>query len=107
MDKLIEIESLEQFNEVINNKSIVMFSASWCPDCMYLKPFIGDIVDDNPSFKFYIINRDNFIDLCKELDVIGIPSFLAYNEGKEIGRFVSKLRKTKEDIQNFINELGV
>lgn len=107
MDKLIEIDSLEQFNEIINNQSIIMFSASWCPDCLYLKPFIGDIVDDNPKFKFYLINRDNFIDLCKELDIIGIPSFLAYNDGKEIGRFVSKLRKTKDDIQNFINELGV
>lgn len=105
MDKLIEINSLEEFENAKSGKTIFMFTASWCPDCVFVKPFIGDIVEANPEFKFYVINRDNFIDLCKSLDILGIPSFVAYDDDREIGRFVSKLRKTKEEIQAFIDGL--
>lgn len=105
MDKLIEINSLEEFEKAKTGKTIFMFTASWCPDCVFVKPFIGDIVEANPEFKFYVINRDNFIDLCKSLDILGIPSFVAYDDDREIGRFVSKLRKTKEEIQAFIDGL--
>jgi len=41
-----------------------------------------------------------------ELDILGIPSFVAFDQGKEIGRFVSKLRKTKEEIIDFIDSLS-
>ena len=105
MDKLIEIKTLEEFEKVTLDKVVIMFTANWCPDCMFVKPFIGDIVDANPEFKFYFINRDNLIDLCKDLDILGIPSFVGYEDGKEIGRLVSKLRKSKEEIQVFIDRI--
>ena len=105
MDQLIEINSLEEYEKAIQTKSIILFTASWCPDCMFVKPFIGDIVDANPEFKFYVVNRDDLLDLCKSLDILGIPSFVAYNDEVEIGRFVSKLRKTKDEIQAFIDSL--
>lgn len=105
MDRLTEILTLEEFEKATQEKSIFMFTASWCPDCMFVKPFIGEIVENNPEFKFYQVNRDNFIDLCKDLDIMGIPSFLAFDKGEEIGRFVSKLRKTKVEIQNFVDSV--
>ena len=105
MDKLVEIKTIEEFDNIRVDKTIIMFTADWCPDCMFVKPFIGDIVDANPEYKFYMINRDNMIDLCKDLDILGIPSFVAYNDKEERGRFVSKLRKTKEEIQAFIDTL--
>lgn len=105
MDQLIEINTLDEYKEAIKNKSIILFTASWCPDCMFIKPFIGDVVKKYPDFTFYSINRDNFIELCQNLDILGIPSFVGYEDDKEIGRFVSKLRKTKEEIQTFIDSL--
>lgn len=105
MGNLIDILSLEDFEKAKMNKSIFMFTASWCPDCTFIKPFMGQIVKDNPEFTFYKIDRDQFIDLCKDLDIMGIPSFVAYDQGNEIGRFVSKLRKTKKEIQDFIDSV--
>ena len=105
MDKLIEIKTIEEFDKVRVGKTIIMFTADWCPDCMFIKPYMGEIVDNNPEFKFYVINRDNMLDLCKDLDILGIPSCVAYNDHEEIGRFVSKLRKTKEEVQAFIDSL--
>ena len=58
-----------------------------------------------PDFKFINVDRDENIDLAVELNVLGIPSFIAYNNGEEIGRFVNKDRKTKQQVEDFINAL--
>jgi hypothetical protein len=58
------------------------------------------------SLKKESISCDDFIDLCAELSIFGIPSFVGYSNGEETGRFVSKDRKTKEEIEEFINGLN-
>ena len=101
----VKIPSLEEYEKAIQTKSIILFTASWCPDCMFIKPFIGNVVKKYPNFTFYSINRDYFIDLCQDLDILGIPSFVSYENGQETGRFVSKLRKTQEEIETFIQSI--
>lgn len=105
MDQFTDIHSLEDYQKAIQEKCIILVSATWCPDCVFIKPFIGDVAKENPEFKYYKIDRDEMIDLCKEMDVMGIPSFVAYDHGQEIGRFVSKLRKTRAEIENFIDSV--
>ena len=100
------LETVEQFNELRNNgKHIFMFSANWCGDCRFIDPFLPDIEANYNEYTFVHIDRDQFIDLCVELNVFGIPSFIAFEEGRELGRFVSKDRKTQEDIEQFIDGL--
>ena len=82
-----------------------MFSADWCGDCRFIDPFLPDIEANYNQYTFVHIDRDQFIDLCVELNVFGIPSFIAFEEGRELGRFVSKDRKTQEDIEQFIDGL--
>lgn len=105
MNKMIEINSLDEYEKAIQNNSIIVFSAMWCPDCLYLKTFIDDLIQDNLNWQFYYIDRDKMIDLCIELNILGIPSFIAFKNGKEVARYVSKLRKTQEQIQDFINNI--
>ena len=45
------------------------------------------------------------IDLCIDLEIMGIPSFIAYKDGKEVARLVNKLRKTQADVQAFIDSI--
>lgn len=98
------LESVEQFNELKQNEKVIfVFSAGWCPDCTFIEPFLPELVAENPEYKFVEVDRDEFMDLAQEYDIFGIPSFLAFDEGKEVGRFVSKDRKTKEEIQAFID----
>lgn len=101
-----EILTYDDYQKAIQNQSMLVFSTTWCPDCHFLKTFIDDLVKDNPKWSFYYIDRDKMTDLCIDLDIMGIPSFVAYNEGYEVGRFVSKLRKTQAEIQAFIDGLG-
>ena len=105
MNQLIEIDTLEKYQEAILGHSILVFSTTWCPDCHFLKTFIDDLVATNPSWTFYYIDRDKMVDLCIDLDIMGIPSFIAYHNGIELSRLVNKLRKTQEEIQAFIDAI--
>lgn len=105
MDQLTLIDSVAAYKKAINDRCCIMFTATWCPDCAYTKTYIGEIVKENPGFKFYYIDRDQLLDLCIELEIMGIPSFITYDHGKETGRFVSKLRKTKQEVQSFLDSV--
>ncbi|MFD1739294.1 thioredoxin family protein [Bacillus salitolerans] len=103
---MLKLESMQQYQEVVQNgKTVLMFSADWCPDCRVIEPILPEVEEAFSDYTFYYVDRDQFIDLCAELEVYGIPSFLAYEKGKEIGRFVSKDRKTKEEIEQFLHSL--
>jgi thiol-disulfide isomerase/thioredoxin len=100
------LESMEQYEQLINNgKTILMFSANWCPDCRVIEPVLPEIEEKFNEFTFVHVDRDQFIELCQQLDVFGIPSFIGFDNGKELGRFVSKDRKTQEEIEEFISNL--
>lgn len=100
------IESIDQLNELINKENVItLFSADWCPDCRVIEPVLPEIESAYSEYTFVLIDRDKFIELCQQYDVFGIPSFLAFKDGKETGRFVSKDRKTKEEIMEFIEGL--
>lgn len=100
------LTSSEEYEELKNNgKHIFLFSADWCPDCRVIEPFLPDIEKKFSEYEFIYVDRDQFLDLCSELNIFGIPSFIGYENGKELGRFVSKDRKTQQQIEDFIQSL--
>ena len=105
MDNLIKISELESYEKAIQGQSMLVFSTTWCPDCHFLKTFIDDLVKQNPQWTFYYVDRDEMVDLCVDLEIMGIPSFIAYKNGKEVSRYVDKLRKTQQQIQEFIDQI--
>ncbi len=102
-----KLESIEQFEQLKDNgKHIFMFSANWCPDCRVIEPILPEVEAKYKDYTFIYVDRDDYIDLCIQLDVFGIPSFIGFHDGQEVGRFVSKDRKTQEEIENFIEKLA-
>ena len=100
------LESVEQFNDLKQSSSVVfLFTADWCPDCHFIDLFMPEIEQTFNNLTFISVNRDQFIDICAENEIYGIPSFLAYKDGVEVGRFVSKERKTKEEIEEFLKRI--
>ncbi|MDP1417180.1 thioredoxin family protein [Peribacillus simplex] len=101
-----KLQTIEQYDALKNEgKHIFLFSATWCGDCRVIEPIMPEIEMKFPDFTFIYVDRDEFIDVCAANDVFGIPSFIAYDNGKELGRFVSKDRKTQEQIEEFIQSL--
>ncbi|MBF0776616.1 thiol reductase thioredoxin [Streptococcus azizii] len=83
-------------------KRVFFFSAAWCGDCRYIKPFLPEIEADNPDFQFVLVDRDDYLAVAQEWNVFGIPSLVVLEQGKEIGRFVNRDRKTKQEINDFL-----
>lgn len=83
-------------------RQVFFFKADWCGDCRYLEPFLPEIEAENPDFTFVEVDRDQYLDLAKTWDVFGIPSLVVIEDGREIGRFVNRDRKTKAQINEFL-----
>ncbi len=104
---MTEITSKEAFEAAYHAEGVQVFtfSADWCPDCQFIKPFMPELIKAYPDYHFYYIDRDQCMDIAVEQMVMGIPSFIGVKNGNETGRFVSKLRKTKEEINTFLKDL--
>ena len=101
-----KFEKHEEYLEAIKEgKSVLLFSADWCPDCRVIEPFIPELEEEYSEMDFYYVDRDDHIELCQEMDIFGIPSFVAFKDGEETGRFVSKMRKSKEEIEEFLTSV--
>lgn len=85
---------------------VLFFHADWCPDCKFIEPEMPSIEEDFPEYQFISVDRDQFLDLAKKLNIMGIPSFVAYADGQEIGRLVNKNRKTKAEVEDFLKSLA-
>ncbi|HJA22073.1 thioredoxin family protein [Limosilactobacillus panis] len=88
-----------------NGKVVLFFTAGWCPDCRFIKPAMPEIEADFSDYTFYSVDRDENVDLAASLNIFGIPSFIVYDQGQEIGRFVNKDRKTKQQVEDFLRNL--
>ncbi|MBB1094798.1 thioredoxin family protein [Limosilactobacillus agrestis] len=105
MKRLPQLKEDQLIETIGNGKVVLFFTAGWCPDCRFIKPAMPEIEQDFSDYTFYEVDRDENIDLAAELNVFGIPSFIVYDNGKEIGRFVNKDRKTKQQVEDFLNNL--
>lgn len=104
---MITLESYPHYKKLLEKgKYIFLFSADWCPDCRVIEPILPEIEARFTEYTFIYVDRNKFLDLYSELGVFGIPSFIAVEDGQELGRFVNKDRKTKEEIEAFIAGLA-
>ena len=105
MEQLAKMNRQELEEKLAKGKYVLFFTADWCPDCRFIKPAMPEIEEEFSDFNFIQVDRDENIDLCQELDVYGIPSFIVYEDGKEVDRFVNKDRKTKKEVENFLKAI--
>jgi len=98
--------NVEEIQEFVGKEATVFyFTAGWCPDCTFIKPFLPEIEAEFPEFTFVEVDRDKHMDLGIEWNIFGIPSFVVTKNGVEVGRLVNKARKTKEEVSAFLKDL--
>ncbi|WP_042197798.1 thioredoxin family protein [Paenibacillus camerounensis] len=103
MDK---ISSAADFQAAVQTPrlTIAVFKADWCSDCKYIDPFMPEVEQKYADRLTLVeVDVDAVGDVSQEQNILGIPSFVAYSEGRELVRFVNKLRKSREEIENFLD----
>jgi len=82
----------DEFFTILQNRQrpvVVEFWAPWCKPCKVMAPRLkraGEIYADR--VELVKINADESAEVVKELRVMGIPTLIAYHDGKEIFRKV-------------------
>jgi len=101
-----KITSKDQFDKTIQSSqlTVAVFKADWCSDCKYIDPFMPEVeAKFSEQLTIVEVDVDQVGTVSEEQNILGIPSFVAYTDGKELVRFVNKLRKSREEIEGFLN----
>jgi len=105
---MYDITDKNDFDSKIGTEAtvIALFSADWCPDCRIIEPFLPELEQNYKSLTFVEVDRDKLADVCEEYDILGIPSFIAFKNSKVIDSFVSTKRKTRVEIETFLDKIN-
>lgn len=98
---MIHLEK-ENFNELITDKAIVDFYATWCGPCKMLSPIFESVSEEIKDTKFIKVDVDKFEELCRNYKVMSVPTLILFENGKEVKRKIGFI--PKEQLIKFINE---
>ncbi len=92
--------------EVEEGKGLVLvdFFAPWCGPCKLMLPIIGELIQDNKdkAVKIGELNVDENQEIAGEYNVMGIPTFILFKEGKIIEQITGY--QSKDFLQELIDK---
>ncbi len=90
--------------EVLKSDKVVLidFWASWCGPCKMMSPVVDELAEElGDTVKVCKLNIDEEQNLALKYNVMSIPTFIAFKDGKEIGRTVGV--QDKEELKSILN----
>ena len=83
---MIENDLLERLKS--NPHPVVLdFWASWCAPCRIIEPAVEKLAEEYAGrVDLWKVNADEQPDVLRSLHIYGIPTLIAFHEGKEVGR---------------------
>ncbi len=90
---------------------LVDFWASWCPPCKMMQPVVDKLATKVEDWAdVYSVNIDRSPNLAGQYEVSGVPTFIAFADGKPVdrktgalteGQMMGLLRKAEESMPEF------
>ena len=75
---------------------LVDFWASWCGPCKMMGPVVEQIAQDmGENAKVCKINIDSEQELAAKYNVMSIPTFILFRNGREVDRLVGAMPKSE------------
>ncbi len=101
---IYDIQSEQEFDrEVGEAKGWVLldFFASWCRPCKMMVPVMERADEEmGGEVKFCRLDVDALDDLAESFRLVGVPSFVLFKDGTEVGRIIGY-----NDRQTFMGKL--
>lgn len=91
---MIHLEN-ENFDELIKEKVIVDFFATWCGPCKMLGPIFEELSTEISDIKFIKVDIDKHEDLCRKYKVMSVPTLIVFDKEKEVKRNIGFIPKDK------------
>lgn len=80
-------------------KHTLYFTADWCAPCKKMKPIIQELVAEGVSINLVDVDLEK--ELAKSFNILSIPTFILFEDEKEINRISGA--QTKEQLESFFN----
>ena len=91
---MIHLEN-ENFDELIKDKVVVDFFATWCGPCKMLGPVFEEVSNEVKDIKFIKVDIDKHEDLCRKYKVMSVPTLIVFDKGKEVKRNIGFIPKDR------------
>jgi thioredoxin 1 len=85
----VTTETWEQEVLQHSGRVLVDFYADWCWPCRALSPHVERLAADHPDVKFVKLDTDADEPLSDSYGVRTIPTLIAFEAGKEVGRAIN------------------
>lgn len=71
----------------MNGKSILYFTATWCPPCKMIKPVYESMASEYPEIAFGKVDVDDNAEAASTYEITGVPTFILFQQDKVFKRF--------------------
>lgn len=102
---LKHIESVQQFEELLKNKKVVLdFYADWCGPCRMLSPIIEELAEQyGEEVSIAKLNVDLVGEVAQKFGVYSIPTVIFFKDGEVKETLVGY--RPKAHFEKIINQL--
>ncbi|ELP92170.1 thioredoxin H-type, putative [Entamoeba invadens IP1] len=106
MAEPIQLTDGAQLKEKIaSGVAVVQFHATWCKDCIYVKPLYRKLVKESKNSVCIDVDVDKAPQLKAEYKVAHVPTFILYHNGVEQQRIVEPKYEQLEDFMSVAAKL--
>jgi len=102
---MLEIASSSEVTAKIgtSQKLILQLGAEWCGPCKMLKPKMENFSSLNANIQFAYVDIENSSEFARSMNVLSIPTVLAYHNGVLID---SQVGSSEKGVLNLIEKLN-
>ncbi len=99
----------DNFDEFVTQEgiSVLDFYADWCGPCKRMVPLLNKVELEykNEKVQFGKVDIDNEKELVDRFKVVGVPTFMFFKEGWNVGEFtgVRPINLLRQDIDNLLS----
>ena len=86
-------------------KSLVMVGASWCQPCRVIKPKVINMEADYDTVSFAYLDIDDGQTWAKEHNIMAVPTFVLYVDGKIVRAMPTSNEMGVRDILSLTKKL--
>jgi thioredoxin 1 len=94
-----------KLSEILNGETPVLidFFAEWCGPCKMMSPILKEVKDELGNDVIILkINVDTNTAIAKKYQIMGVPTFMIFKQGKMLWRQSGMLKQ--QDLVNLINQ---